>query len=476
MAVPKSYDPFGTQLDATNTNGRVTEPAYFQPNSAGGLAFIPRRSATTGFATTRAALQRFAGDSPLRLLSYLVDVHPAFGLAVWNLLRLTCAPDDVKIVAVTPGGNGAADEQDDGDTDAIKSLFESLPAETGGFAGVLSTTMLSAALTGLPFLECVPGARNKGLRRVWPVDSLTLRMNREPVTGDDGVTEYLAVPYQSQRYPTGDAKSQWVKLTGERFLWHPIDTLADDPYGRAPLAPALAEVLRDLALIQDLTDAVHNAAWPRLGFPFNFAEMYRVAKEIYGITDAVEAEKWVLDQYAGVVEAAGKLKPSDNVHFDAAGKLETIEGSKGFAALEPILIYLRQRIVQACKSLPTLLGINDGSTQTYTSIEWAIYAAGLETLRGIVVNLLVKAATLHLRLLGRKTVAKAVCTPIRTTDAQLEANTESTRISNAERKRDNGWVSQDQASQEITGTDAVAEPNYNALGKAAAVVSLPPDA
>ena len=439
---------------------RQTEPAHYVPNAKGGLAFVPRRGVELGgYATTKQALLRWASDTPLRLLSILPDVHPTFGLALWNALRLSCKPSDLQIIAVQPGKAQDANAQDDNGTAAINALFESLPPEIGGLNGLQTSGMIGALLTGLPFYEAVPGARNQGLRRVYPIDSLTIRFARE---GDDRD----CVAYQLQQFPQpGNRKTGgYVALDPLRMFWRPLDTMPDDPYGRAPYAPALGEVLRDLALMQDLTDAVHNAAWPRLGIPFNFKEMFEVA-QLFGFQDALEARSWVQEQFQLTVTEFNKLNPSDNLHYDAGGEIITLEGGKGLSSLEPILIYLRQRIVQSLKSLPTLMGINDGSTQTYTSIEWAIYASGLESIREVVVNLLVKIATLHLQLLGLPLVAKAIYEPIRTTDAAIEVKTEAQRILNEERKRDNGWQTNDSAAQAITGSDAVAEPDYAALQK-----------
>jgi hypothetical protein len=432
-------------------SGRTTEPAYYLPNAKGGLSFIPRRGVELGaYVTTRDALMRFAADTPLRLLSILPDIHPAFGLALWNALRLSCNPADLKIVAVQPGADPDSDEEDDAGTAAINLLWENLPPEIGGLNGLQTTGMICALLTGLPFFEAVPGARGRGLWRVYPVDSLTLRFNREGP--DDDV-----IAYQLQRYPSSATKTGgYVPLDPNRMFWHPIDTFPDDPYGRAPYAPALAECLRDLALMQDLTDAVHNAAWPRLAIPFNFKEMFEVAK-LYGM-DGIEAEQWVQEQFDDLVAKINAMNPSDNLHYDASGDVVVIEGSKGFSALEPILVYLRQRIVQSLKALPTLMGLNDGSTETFSSIEWSIYASGLESIRSVVFKLLERIASLHLRLMGKPLVAKAKYQQLRTVDALMEANTEAVRIKNAITKRQQGWQTNDTSSQEITGTDAVADP------------------
>lgn len=432
---------------------RQTEPAHYLPNAKGGLSFVPRRAVETGFLSTKGGLLRVAGDTPLRLLTYLIDIDPTLGYAVWNDLRLSSPVGGLQIIGVKPKkGKKGDEEENDEATGAIEELFNKLPNEIGGLQGLQNTLTLSALLSGMTMLEAVPGKRGEGIRRLWPVDTLTIRMDREEPDLD-------AVPYQMQRYPnaTKGSKSNYVRLNTDLIQWRLMDNLADDLYGRAPKATAIGEVLRSLAMMQDLTNAIHNAGTPRLGIPFNFKETYEIA-QMFGITDKVEAQKWVMDEFAATVAAYNQLNPGENIHYDASGSVIVIEGGKGLTALNAILIFLRQRLTQAVKSLPTLLGINDGSTQTYTSVEWAIYAAGLESLRAIVIPLLEWAGTLHLRLLGMPYVAKAKVQPIRVTDALLEANTEAVKIKNAAEKRRQGFITPDQAAQEITGTDAVAPP------------------
>lgn len=429
------------------SGGRQTRPQGYNPYLRGGAGLLARRADDPRLLLARKDLARYAESSPLRLLALLPDVHPAVGLATWNALRLACAPGDLQIVAVQDSAPGEADDTMDPDaTAAIADLWESLPQEIGGLQGLQTTLTLSGLFTGLMAVEAVPGRRGSGVSGVWPVDSLTLAFFRD--SADSG-----AIPHQRQ---TG-APNGFKRLDGPGFFWRALDSFADDPYGRAPYAPAVSEILADLALMQDLRDAVHNAAWPRLQFLFDMKATHEYVVETLGITNRYEVSAKIKELFQEVVTYAQTLRSDDNVVSMGTTGTNVIEGGKSFAALEPILTYLRQRIVQALKTLPTLMGINDGSTQTYTTVEWAIYAAGLETLRGIVAQLLVGVARLHLRLLGLDRKVKAEMQPIRTTDAQMEANAEATRIENEVRKRDEGWQTQDDAARAITGSAAVPE-------------------
>ena len=257
--------------------------------------------------------------------------------------------------------------------------------------------------------------------------------------------------------------ANYVELSTETFFWRTLDCPVDDAYGRAPYAPALAQVLSDIALIQDLRDAVHNSAWPRLGHGFNFTEMFKVAQETFNMVDPNAAAAWVKDQFDSAVAAVADMRPDDNVFYDSNGRLEILEGGKGLAQVEHILTFLRQRVVQSLKSLPTLMGINDGSTQTYTTVEWQIYAAGLETLRDQAVDLLERAADLHLRLKGLALRADSIVKKIRTSDALIDAQAEAKQIENAITKIRMGWITNEEAAISITGSGPVAEPMPGAL-------------
>ena len=165
-----------------------------------------------------------------------------------------------------------------------------------------------------------------------------------------------------------------------------------------------------------------------------------------------------MEQFQASVTACNTIKPEEWFHYDSNGGFDIIEGAKGFAGLEQVLTFLRQRITQSVKSLPTLMGINDGSTQTYTTVEWHIYASAMEDIRQTVAGLLAQVITLHFRLQGRPLLGQVVAEPIRTTDAMLEAQTEEVAIRNEAAKVSNGWQTNDDAAQKITGTNAVSTP------------------
>lgn len=398
-------------------------------------------------------------SQPQRLLKLLPELHPSVDMALNTALRLTCPVGGVKIVAELPdAADGSVDGGSEVDAAACASLdamWAQLPPEAGGSLRGLQTMLTEEMLlTGMAAAELVPGPPLAGVRRIWPVDTLTLEFWRPDRESDLELRQRQLWPQAKRSKPAW--QWGWQALPSDRVKWRSLEPRVDNPHGRAPYASALNEALADLALMQDLRDAVHNAAWPRLEVGVNLAELHRTAVEVYRIGNPKAAADWVKERWQSVVDYVAGLRSDDNVVHDSTGSVKNLQPGS-FQGVEGVLSFLRQRVAQSLKTLPTLLGINDGSTFNYTSVEWAIYAQGLETLRSIVAELLVEIANAHLRLIGSRSIARAVLEPIRTNDAQVEANTESTRITNATNKEKLGYLTHDQASMEVVGRKAAAK-------------------
>ena len=439
---------------------RETQPYQFPygviPRRFIGESRLDRKQGQRGF-------YDYAYDSPLRMLQYLADIHPSLSLALWNALRLTCGEGDVQIIAVSPGNSTKGEKIDQGGTAAIEALWESQPEEMGGFVGIQTQLTIQTILTGIACCEGQPGPSGQGVHRVWPVDSLTVFFHR-----DFDTTEIMPLQRQLFIKKPKETYQGYAALSRETFFWRTMDAMVDEPYGRAPYATACMECLTDIAMMQDLRDAVHNAAWPRHANGIDYNHLYDIAHTVFGLMDNagdMAATRWVNNRVASIVDATGKIKAADNITYDSSGdsEFQILKGGD-FGGVKPAIEFLRQRIIQSLKTLPTLMGVNDGSTQTYTTVEWAIYAAGLESMRALPVAVMTRIAQLHLRLLGLPLKAVAKVNKIRTTDGMLEAQAEGLRIANSKQKIMLGWSSNEEESIAITGTGPVADPMPGAFG------------
>lgn len=105
-----------------------------------------------------------------------------------------------------------------------------------------------------------------------------------------------------------------------------------------------------------------------------------------------------------------------------------------------------------------MLGQNQSTTETHGSIQWEIQVAGIRSIQNMTKRLLEKAYTVALRARGSQSSVHVSFNEIRSKDRKAEADAEAREIQNWMLKYQMGWVDNNEASNEMTGHDAVSDP------------------
>lgn len=453
---PDTSKPTGRPVGRKVSQSRVSQGAGQVLLGKGGLGYIARRGVDMGTSIAVQSLEgvaRMAIQQPLELISLLPDVVPEVGLAVWNGLRLGCSPGAVRIKAMTISSDGGS-EEDPAGTAAIASLFDNLPDEVGTFDDCLSRNFMMMMFSGMCAVEAVPGVRGKGLSQVWPVNTLTLRFKRE----DDGS---LALYQRQVANPNGTGLFSsgmggvYEPMPMDRFFYSSMDGFPDDPYGRAPFAPCLTVVLECLAFMRDMMLAFHRVGMPKTDVSLDYEGWARVAKDIVGFNTPKEIDDWVVQKQGEVITQFESLQADDTFFHGINDKVNAFGVGDKMPDLPGIWAMIRLRLIQALKQMPSLMGVVEGSTETWSNVDFQIYAKGLESIVKKAATPLLKCANLHLQLLGMPLTAVAEYEPVRANQRLSDANAEAIEISNESRKRDEGWQTQDTASMAITGSKSI---------------------
>jgi len=125
-------------------------------------------------------------------------------------------------------------------------------------------------------------------------------------------------------------------------------------------------------------------------------------------------------------------------------------------------------LTMALDTLPTLLGITQGGTLAYSSVDWAMQVRKIQGFRSFVNNgVLCRAFDLHLRLMGIPCTTKAESVPIRSSDEVLDEQARQLKIQNEQALIDAGYQTRETASIGLTGSapvidDATFEANRQA--------------
>lgn len=419
----------------------------------GGLGYIARRGIDLGSSIAVRSLEgvaRLAATQPLELLSLLPDLVPEIGLALWNSTNLGCGPDRFRIKAVTRKADGSSEEAPEG-TAAIASLWENNPDEAGDLVDCAGQMFQMLQFAGMNACEAVPGGRNKGIAAVYPINSLTLRFRRD----DAGV---LVLDQRQLGVNNGLGFTQaglsglFVPMPMERVFWTRLPGLPDEPYGRAPFGAALTVVLECLAFWRDVMLSFHRIGTPKLDVSFDFEMWYRIAKEVVGYTTQEEIDRYVDQKYAEAVEMFEKLEADDTFFHGQNDKVNSVGSGDSWPDLSAIWSMLRLRLIQSLKMLPTLLGVVEGDTETWSRVQWDIFTTGLLLIVNKALKPLVKASNLHLQLLGMPFTAVAEIEPIRSIARLTDAQAVAQEILNEEAKVQNNWQTNITASTVITGS------------------------
>lgn len=458
--------------------GAQGKPRQTLPSNANVLgnmpwAFLPRRNYQDVDLST---LQSGAMSSQ-QLIELLADSWPEASQALWNFLRLGTLGWSYEVR--TPDGT-REDAEGKADLDRIVGRVN---AEWGGMDAILEQWFMSTVLQGAAAGETVPNEDVTDVDDIVAVQPWTVYFQRDteqkyvpyqwqPMLAAGGQNFYQSGTYgQTGLTPDYAAKAPppaslllqnalnhggFRLLNTLTFGYVGLDAPADDPYGRSPFAPVLQLVAWDVQFIKDLRQWSHVNAFGRIDVTVMAEAAIKLMAPNIAANPA-ERAKYLTQYLTDITSAYNQLNPDDTfVHFDAVQVKGHDSSGKTFD-VDKLIRVLERRIFRALKQLPILMGSNEGTTETWGSIQMKVYAAGIASIQRVVASLAEKLLTVAMRIRGRTSVVKFKFDTLLAADRLSEAQSEAQEIRNAAAKRDQGWITQDDASIEVTGSKAVAD-------------------
>lgn len=446
--------------------GRQSQSPGQAAVQSGGLGYIARRGVpyrTALLLRQVGGVEALAEFQPLELLMLCADLVPEVSQAVWNFLLLGCSPGFVTLVAMTDAVDdqgqktGDSEEAPDG-TAILTQFFENQPQESGDFNQQLVTNTLMTLFSGMAATEYVPGPETSGQGASFPVDTLTLTFKRPPDNGPLILTQKQSGPMAQGQVTTFGAGTNMVDMPMSRFFWDSMHRYPDDPYGRAPFGAALTPVLDYLAFIRDLTIAFHRVGMPRYDVTYDYAASVDFVVKVKQFSDPDEIADEVKRMFEEFVADFNSLQ-IDDTFFHMTGTDVNVTGSgMEMPDVSSIFDIYRYRMVIALKQNPVLMSYVEGSTETWSEIQWEAFSNGLKAIVTPAVSPLKDSGQLHLQLLGLAYKVVAKFGDVRTVNRLQNAQAAQIEIGNEAEKRDQGWQSQDTAAQKTTGSAPVGDP------------------
>ena len=371
------------------------------------------------------------------LVQTMADLSPEVSGALWHFIRF-CNPG-WEARALRPGteivdkiGQMRLDE------------FLKVLGERYGAVDVVWNMFFSAAfLRGAFFGELVGDERGR-----LPVDLVAV----DPHAAEFRVREDEVLGRVWQLGQTHNGKFKALDTPTVRYV--PVDPVpGKPPYGRSLVTPAIFSSLFLLSLLHDLRRVVAQQGYPRLDLEVKLAELMQAIPDD-SAGDPTKEREWVEEVVAEVAKMYGQLEPDDAyVHTDVV-KVNRPVGAvdaSSLGAVDSLIRAIERMAIRGLKTMPLLMGSNEAVSETHANRQWEIHVAGIKALQHLAEQLIEHLLTTALQMQGLRAVVEFRFADLRASEQLRDAQTEAMRIENAKGKYLAGWISQEEAAQEVTG-------------------------
>ena len=447
--VPDTYSQNPTLKEVQQTVFKTGRQSIeFDDTYQAGYKFLPRRVYDNFDAT---AIFESKQLTYAQILAILPDLDPDVSMALNNMLRLSNTDMSVKVY------KGLKTEViDQAAQNNVDTFLKGINRHYGGLKNLINQLNMSAYLQGAMSIEAVLDEKNKTVIDFAPINPFSIHFLHVGDNSDLSPTQYQLKPAQGRAI----INANYVVMNPLTFWYSPVDPAIGDPYGRPPAGPAIGDVMFMMRIMYDLRKVIHNQGWPRIDVTVITEMIKNMAPDAIK-NDANKYVAFINEQVNKIVTAYSDLKPDDTfVHNDGV-KVEMVGETSRGALMDPsaLLLSIERRIIRGLKQLPMLMGSNEGTTETHGTVQYEIYTKTIESFQNLVENILAEALELKLRMDGIQATVVVEFDKVRSSQRLLDAQAYQLEIQNQVALVDKGWISNDEASLEITGSEPFMDPD-----------------
>jgi hypothetical protein len=377
--------------------------------------------------------------APADLMSLLVDISPEISRALFDFIRMM--NPGYEVLALQPG----TEEQDGPGQALVDDFLDRLKEIYGATEIQINRLILAGFLRGAFFAEVVLDEGGRLAVDLATPDPYSARFRKlsDPVRG---------IVYQLGQWQAG----RWRDLTEPTVRYIPVDPVPGSPYGRSLVGPALFSAIFLIGMLHDLRRVVQQQGYPRLDLSIDL-ERLRLAMPADLESDPEAMKNWIDSIIDEVETVYNALEPDDAyIHTDVIGVNRPVGAvnADSLGAIDGLIRAIERMIIRALKTMPLLFGVNEATTETHANRQWELHAAGIKSLQHLLEQLLEHLLEQALRAGGIQAEVQFRFAELRASEMLRDAQTEAMLISNATAKYEAGWISQDEASLEVTGHEA----------------------
>lgn len=384
---------------------------------------------------------------PPKLLELLVDLSPDVSRALFDFINLgnpswTCT-------AYTPGTLTVNSDA----VGALVNFFRTMQGRYGSLDVVFNRYFLNIWMRGALFMELVLGADGRTMVDLAAPDPQTARFIRK----DD--------PVLGARWVLGQLQGQkgFVELDDRQTVRYiPFHPLPGSPYGRSLASPALFSALFFLGILHDIRRVVAQQGYPRIDIAIDFDAM-KASMPPEDQENPARLKSWVDAAIEEVKKFYANLQPDDAyIHSTAivvnpGGKAVGAVGADNLAGINGLIGALERLLVKGLKTMPLLMGMADGVSEANANRQLEIHLLGIGAIQRLIEAGLEWCLTLGLRAAGIVADVEFRFAENRAAEELRDEQVFQLKLTNANMAREEGFYSQDEASQHAVGHNAFAQ-------------------
>jgi len=393
------------------------------------------------------------------MYDWLTQTSPDVSLAVWTAMNLADSGWRISVknpVAPTAGAekNLVAIEDSEATAMAYSWLRRSgsfvdadFPGAVGNENSYVRSLFRDGALKGAGASETVFSA------------DFT---DAEFVSFDPMTVEFRVDPEHRGKFLIGQrqvgAELGWMQLNPNLVTYVSLDGTL---YGDSPMAPALHQLPYWQRFYADLQVYLHNAAYGFTDASVNTETL----KEMWAGLKESEKKEWNNDFFSWALDVAQQMAEAYTVEKDPDVVLPhldimTLESKASTAASFPVEEFrsaLKRETINSVKTPAALLNEKSGGDKAFNQMQIGAYEAFLISLQKLAKSIIERSLLVAFRGVGyeKEVIVEMTFNPVQVSDRLTESQAEQLELLNAIKKRDENFISQNEAARIVTGTGAL---------------------
>ncbi|OPY57157.1 MAG: hypothetical protein A4E55_01839 [Pelotomaculum sp. PtaU1.Bin035] len=292
---------------------------------------------------------------------------------------------------------------------------------------------------------------------VYPVNPQTITWQLEERNG-----RQVWIPYQ---VPTNfisrtTLTNGMVSLEEANFFWVPTDPKVDDPRGRLLLKPALASIDFQIQILNDVQAVLHNQGFPRYDVSIDM-EKLMTAIPPDARSDTKKLREWLKDHIQWVKDQFESLNPDDSfIHLsDTTVDLGNGAANQGRGIdVRAVMEMVDVQIENSVKTPGTMMQRVNSNTETWATVQFRVFVSGLQNIQRGSKRLIESICKLWLRVHGYQAIPVFEHNTIDYTSELQRSQIKQAKAVFLQLAQNMGWISGNEAANELFGHDAVGEP------------------